>query len=105
MTRDGRRGPRVRGRHWLLAGIAVFLAVATVVLVRQRAALDLAARVAQLRERHAALEARRAELERTIRVRSSAAELLPRVGPRGFALPADTAFTILTIEPADGGGR
>lgn len=102
MRGDSRRGSRLKGRHWLLVWLLGFLLVATAVLARQQAALATAARLRGLRERHAALEAARAGLERTIRARSSAAELLPRLAPTGLGLPADTAFTILTVEPPDG---
>lgn len=86
-----------RGRHWVLFWLAVFLAVATAVVARQRAALDTAARVRRLRDTRAALEARRAELERVIRTRTTSAELLPKVQDLGLGLPADTALTILSV--------
>jgi hypothetical protein len=77
--------------------LGVFLLVAAVVLARQRAAYATADRVRKLKETRAALEARRAELERRIRVGSTAEALLPKVAKVGLGLPSDTATTILTV--------
>lgn len=105
MMRDSRRRSGLRGRHWLLLGLFGFLVVAIAVLARQQAAMATALRLRGLRERHAALEAVKAGVERTIRTRAAAATLLPRLAPTGLALPADTAYTILTVEQSRSGAR
>jgi hypothetical protein len=94
----------MKGRHWFLLGLGGFLAVATAVVARQQAGLEVAARLRGHRERHGALEARKAELERAIHAGSSAAVLLQKLERVGLELPRDTAFTILTVDPPDGGG-
>jgi len=86
-----------KGRHWVVFWLALFLGVATVVLARQRAAYRVADRLRVARETRGALEARRAELERRIRVGSTAEVLLPKVGRQGLGIAPDTANTILIV--------
>lgn len=105
MMRDSRRASGLRGRHWVLLGLSGFLVVAIAVLARQQAAMATALRLRGLRERHAALEAVKAGMERTIRARTAAATLLPKLAPTGLALPVDTAYTILTLEQSRSGAR
>lgn len=95
----------MKGRHWTVVWLAVFLAVAALVVARQRAAFQVATRLRALRETHAALAARKAELERAIQARSTAAALLTRLRPLGFDHPADTATTFITVGPAGERGR
>jgi hypothetical protein len=97
---------RAKGRYWVVFWLALFLAVAAGVLVRQRAAYATADRLRKLKETRGALEARRAELERRIRVASTAQVLLPKVARQGLALPPDSATTILTVgAPPNGRSR
>jgi len=58
--------PRVKGRHWVILWLLVFLAVAVAVQARQAAAVLTAGRVSRLREDRTALEAERAALVRQI---------------------------------------
>ena len=88
---------------WLL----LFLGVATIVVVRQRAGLDTSRRVAALRAERAALEARRADLERRIRDGSSRKVLVPRAESLGLHSPSDSEFVQFRIgeESRREGGR
>jgi cell division protein FtsB len=88
---------RARGRYWVAFWLAFFLVVAAAVVRRQKAALDTAARLRTLRESRGVLEATQAELERRIRVASTAEALLQKVARSGLSLPADTATTILVV--------
>lgn len=93
---------KVRGRIWLGLWLVVFLAVAVAVIARQRAALDAAAELNELRERREALEAERAEYERRIREGSSRSVLVPRVQERlRLRLPSDSEYVTLQL-PAPG---
>jgi hypothetical protein len=96
---------RLKGRHWLLVWLLVFLAGALVVVARQTAALHTASRLTHLREERSSLEARRAELERRIRVASSRQVLVP-IAERAFGLhePADSEFVLFPMpQPASQG--
>jgi cell division protein FtsL len=61
----------LKGRHWVMLWLALFLLVATAVQFRQTASYRAARRLAELRQERAALEARQADLERRIREASS----------------------------------
>ena len=89
---------RLKGRHWLLLWLGLFLAVATVVIARQSAGYRLARELGNLRTERASLEARRAELERRIRGASSRQVL----GSRAFRAlglhdPADSELVLFPI--------
>ena len=76
---------------WLL----LFLGFATAVVARQTAALQTARRVRELREARAALEARRDELVRRIRLASGREVLVPKaVKALGLHLPSDSEFVL-----------
>ena len=83
---------------WLL----IFLAGALVVVARQTTALHTARRLYHLREERSSLEARRAELERRIRVASSRQVLVP-MAEREFGLhePADSEFVLFPMPGAE----
>ena len=74
---------QLRGRHWVVGWLLLFLVVATVVVARQRAALQTAGRLARLAEDRAAVEARLADLERRIRDGRSRKVLVPRAESPG----------------------
>lgn len=93
------RKKKATGRYWVGFWLTLFLVVAGVVIARQKAAFDTAGRLRKLRETRAALEANHAELERRIRMASTAEALLPKVAGLGLALPPDTATTILVVGP------
>lgn len=82
---------------WLVAFVVVLLAIAT----RQRAGFQTATRLGQLREERLALDARRAELERQIRVASSREVLVPLAERTlGLHQPTDAEFTLLPVATA-----
>ncbi len=89
---------RLKGRHWVLVWLLAFLGGAVAVVTRQTAALHTARRLHDLREERGNLEARRAELERRIRVASSRQVLIP-LAERRFGLhePADSEFVLFPM--------
>lgn len=91
---------RLKGRHWVLLWLLVFLGGALLVVFRQTEALGTARRLRDLREDRSNLEARRAELERRIRVASSREVLVP-VAKRTLGLhePADSEFVLFPVPP------
>lgn len=97
----------MRGRFWVMLWLLLFLGVATLVVVRQRAGLDTARRVAALRADRGALEARRADLERRIRDGSSRKVLVPRAESLGLHSPSDSEFVQFHVgdESRRGGER
>ncbi len=89
---------QLKGRHWLLLWLFIFLGGAVAVVARQTAALQTARRLQDLREERRSLEARRAELERRIRLASSRQVLVP-MAERNFGLhePADSEFVLFPM--------
>jgi len=79
---------------WLL----LFLGGALAVVARQTAALRTARRLHDPREERSNLEARRADLERRIRLASSRQVLVP-VAERSLGLhePADSEFVLFVV--------
>ena len=94
---------QLRGRHWVLLWLLIFLGGAVAVVTRQTAALHTARRLHDLREERGSLEARRAELERRIRVASSRQILVP-MAERTFGLhePADSEFVLFPVPVSPG---
>lgn len=94
---------QLKGRHWVLLWLFIFLGGAVAVVARQTAALQTARRLQDLREERRNLEARRAELERRIRLASSRQVLVP-LAERTFGLhePADSEFVLFAM-PLDPG--
>lgn len=92
----------LKGRHWVMLWLALFLAVATIVQVRQTAAYRLSRRVGALRQERANLEARQADLERRIREASSRA-VLGRIAEEklGLHFPRDSEQAPLPLPPAE----
>jgi cell division protein FtsB len=97
---------RLKGRHWVLLWLLAFLVGALVVVARQTAALHTARRLAHLREERSSLEARRADLERRIRLASSRQVLVPKA-ERAFGLhePADSEFVLFPLPQLSFPGR
>jgi hypothetical protein len=96
---------RLKGRHWMILWLLIFLGGALAVVARQTAALRTARRLHDLREERSSLEARRAELERRIRIASSRQVLVP-VAERFLGLhePADSEFVLFVVPaPATAG--
>jgi hypothetical protein len=89
---------RLKGRHWVVLWLLVFLGGALVVVARQTAAFRTARRLRDLRDERSSLEARRADLERRIRVASSRQVLVP-IAKRALGLhePADSEFVLFAV--------
>lgn len=98
---------RLKGRHWLILWLLVFLGTAVAVVARQAAAFRVAGRLRDLRQERSALEARRADLERRIRVASSRQVLVPAAERAlGLHQPSDSEYRLFSVpgaEPADNG--
>jgi len=92
---------RLKGRHWLMLWLVVFVCVLLAITTRQSSGFRAARRLGELREERMALESRRAELERQIRVASSRQVLVP-LAERTLGLhePSDSEFTLLPLTPA-----
>ncbi len=86
-----------RGRHWIAFWLVALLAALWLVIFRQTSALNSARALADLREARAALEGRRAELDRRVRTGQSRAVLLPRARKQGLRLPADTEIILIPV--------
>lgn len=97
---------QLKGRHWVLLWLLIFLGGAVAVVARQTAALQTARRLHDLREERRSLEARRADLERRIRLASSRQVLVP-LAKRAFGLhePADSEFVLFAVPPAPAQAR
>jgi hypothetical protein len=94
---------RIKGRHWVFLWLLVFLGGALIVVARQTVAFRTARQLHDLREERSNLEARRADLERRIRVASSREVLVP-IARRALGLhePADSEFVLFAVPaPAD----
>jgi hypothetical protein len=96
---------RLKGRHWMVLWLLIFLGGALIIVGRQTAAFRTARRLRELREERSNLEARRADLERRIRVASSRQVLVP-LARRSLGLhePADSEFVLFGV-PAAGTSR
>jgi len=97
---------RLKGRHWLMLWLIIFLGVLVAITTRQTAGFRTARRVRDLREQRMALEAQRGDLERRIRAGSSRQVLVPIV-QRALDLhePADSEFVLFAVPPAGPGNR
>jgi cell division protein FtsB len=97
---------RIKGRHWVFLWLLIFLGGALIVVARQTVAFRTARQLHDLREERSNLEARRAELERRIRVASSRQVLVP-IAQRALGLhePADSEFVLFVVPaPAEAEG-
>jgi hypothetical protein len=96
---------RLKGRHWLMIWLVVFVCVLLAIATRQSAGFRAARRLGELREERMALEARRAELERQIRVSSSRQVLVPLAERMlGLHEPSDSEFALLPVSPSSSVG-
>jgi hypothetical protein len=97
---------RLKGRHWLMVWLLIFVGVLVAITARQSAGFRTARRLRDLREQRTTLEARRADLERQIRVASSRQVLIP-IAERelGLHLPSDSEFTLLVLPTAPAPGH
>jgi hypothetical protein len=93
---------RLKGRHWMMIWLVILLCVLVAITTRQTAGFRTARRVRELREERLALEARRADLERRIRVASSRQVLVPQAQRLlGLHEPSDSEFVLFAL-PAVG---
>lgn len=94
---------RLKGRHWLIVWLLVFLCVLVAITTRQTAGFRTARRVQDLREERLALEARRADLERRIRSASSRQVLVP-IAEHMLDLhePGDSELTLFPLSAGEG---
>ena len=91
----------LKGRHWLMLWLILFLGVLLAITTRQTAGFRTARQLRELRDERTALEARRGELERRIRAASSRQVLVPVVERAlGLHEPADSEFVLLVVPPA-----
>ena len=91
----------LKGRHWLMFWLLVFLCVLLAITTRQTAGFRTARWLHDLREERLTLEARRADLERRIRLASSRQVLVPMVQRElGLHEPADSEFVLFVLPPA-----
>ena len=92
----------LKGRHWMVLWLLIFLGGALAIVARQTAAFRTARRLHDLGEARSGLEARRADLERRIRVASSRQVLVPLAARElGLHEPADSEF-VLFVVPSPG---
>lgn len=97
---------RLRGRHWLVLWLVLLLGVLGSITARQAAGFRTARRLRELREERMALEARRGELERRIRVGSSRQVLVQIVEHAlGLHEPSDSEFVLFAVPPAGPAAR
>lgn len=97
---------RLKGRHWLMFWLIVFLGVLVAITTRQTEGFRTARRLRELRDERLALEARRGDLERRIRVASSRQVLVPIVEHTlGLHEPADSEFVLFVMPSPTSGGR
>ena len=89
---------KLKGRHWLILWLLLFLATAAAVVARQRAAILTAARLAELRERHGSLEGMKADLLRQIGRATSREVLVPKMERAGLHLPSDSENTRIPVD-------
>jgi hypothetical protein len=89
---------QLKGRHWVILWLLIFLGGALAVVARQTAGFRTARRLHDLREERSGLEARRADLERRIRVASSREVLVPAAARSlGLHEPADSEFVLFVV--------
>ena len=93
--------PRLKGRHWLMLWLLLFVAVSAAVIARQSAAYAVARRLTALKEQRLTLEARRADLERRIRLASGRQTLVEHVEQTlGLHQPSDSEFVLFRVPPS-----
>ncbi len=96
---DGGTGGRknsVKGRHWVMLWLGLFLGVALLVVWRQSAALATSRELQQLQKTRGALEVTKSGVIADIHRDKSRAVLVPLVERRlGLRLPQDSEITIL----------
>jgi hypothetical protein len=92
---------RLKGRHWLMLWLLIFLCALLAITTRQAAGFRTARRLRDLRDQRLALEAQRGELERRIRLGASRQVLIPAARALGLHEPADSELVLFAV-PASG---
>ena len=87
----------LKGRHWVMLWLALFLAVAVVVETRQLKAFAVAKQLGDLRDRHRTLDGVRADLQRQITEASSRRVLLPKAESLGLHVPTDAEEAVVDL--------
>ena len=96
----------LRGRHWVVLWLVLFLGTALAIASRQGKALATARRLAVLQDRRIELEARRTELLRQIGQVTSREILVPRMERAGMHLPSESENILITLDSlVAGAGR
>lgn len=96
----------LKGRHWLVLWLVLFLFTAAAVVTRQREALLVARSLQILREKRIELLGAKADRERQIQRAISRPVLVPKMERAGLHLPSDVENTHLRVDAlATGAGR
>jgi hypothetical protein len=95
----------LKGRHWVILWLALFLAVAVIVETRQLKAYAIAKQLGDLRDRHRTLDGVRADLERQISEASSRRVLLPKAESLGVHVPTDAEEAVVETLPSGASRR
>ena len=96
---------RLKGRHWLMLWLLIFLCALLAITTRQAAGFRTARRLRDLREQRLSLEAQRGDLERRIRMGSSRQVLVPTARALGLHEPADSEFILFAVPRSESGKR
>jgi hypothetical protein len=96
---------RLKGRHWLMLWLLIFLCALLAITTRQTAGFRTARRLRDLRDQRLALEAQRGDLERRIRMGSSRQVLVPMARALGLHEPADSEFVLFAVPSTESGKR
>ncbi len=88
---------RLKGRHYLMLWLLLFLVVAAGIVARQNSAIATARRLAELRTERTNLEARRADLEGRIREASCRRALAPLAASLGLHEPSDSEVSLVRV--------
>ncbi len=86
-----------RGRYLVVAWVAVFLAVAGAITLRNRAAFRVQKALAAVAESLQVVERQRDELTSDIETRRSASALTPLGESRGLRIPTDTEIETIVV--------
>ncbi|HEX3236110.1 MAG TPA: hypothetical protein VHR41_18090 [Gemmatimonadales bacterium] len=92
---------RLKGRHWLMLWLLIFLCALLAITTRQTAGFRTARQLRELRDQRLALEAQRGELERRIRLGASRQVLIPTARGLGLHEPADSEFVLFAVPASD----
>jgi cell division protein FtsL len=87
----------LKGRHWVLLWLALFLLVAAIVTMRGTVAYRLSRELTQLHTERASLEGVRADLERRISAGSSRMVLLDRARKAGLHIATDSEIKLFQV--------